>query len=84
MIDFTTDLPESEENTAVLVVVDRFSRGIKLVALPALPSALEVAEILFNQVFRYYGIPQDIVSDQDPQFISRVWCTFMEKLIKYQ
>lgn len=42
----------------------RFSHGIKLVVLPALPFALEVAEIMFNQVFKYYGIPEDIVSNQ--------------------
>ncbi len=32
--------------------------------------------MLFNSIFRTYGIPEDIVSDRGPQFISRVWDAF--------
>ncbi len=39
-----------------------------------------MAELLFNRVFRYYGIPEDIVSDRGPQFISRVWKAFFSLL----
>ncbi|KAK3555866.1 hypothetical protein QTP86_029823 [Hemibagrus guttatus] len=42
--------------------------------------ALETAEALFNNVFRHFGIPEDIVSDRGPQFISRVWCGFFRML----
>lgn len=34
----------------------------------------------FHQVFHYYGIAEDIVSDRGSQFISRVWRAFIEKL----
>ncbi|KAK3545960.1 hypothetical protein QTP70_017100 [Hemibagrus guttatus] len=37
---------------------------------------MEAAELLFNQVFRYFGIPEGIVSDRGPQFVSRVWRAF--------
>ncbi len=33
-----------------------------------------------NQVFRYYGLPDDIVSDRGPQFTSRVWSAFFKSL----
>ena len=36
--------------------------------------------MLFEQVFRHYGLPEDIVSDRGPQFTSRVWKAFMGKL----
>ncbi len=72
-IDFVTDLPNSDGNTCVFVTVDHFSKACKLVPLSGLPTALEMAEILFNHVFWNYGIPEDIVSDRGPQFISRVW-----------
>lgn len=71
-IDLITNLPtpiKSEGYTTVLTVADRFSHGIKLVLVPTLPSYLEVEEILFNQVFRYYGIPEDIVNDRGPQLM---------------
>ncbi|KAI2663386.1 Transposon Tf2-11 polyprotein [Labeo rohita] len=38
------------------------------------------AEFMFNIIFRYYGIPEDTVSDRGPQFISRVWKAFLKPL----
>ncbi len=72
-IDFITDLPNSLGNTTILTIVDQFSKACRLIPLPKLPSALETAELLCNQVFRYYGLPDDIISDRGPQFTSRVW-----------
>ncbi|KAI2645339.1 Transposon Tf2-6 polyprotein [Labeo rohita] len=58
----------------------RFSKFYRLLPLKGLPTALETAETLFNHVFRYYGIPENIVSDRGPQFISRVWKSFFKLL----
>ncbi len=79
-IDFVTDLTESEGKTCVLVAVDRFSKACKLIPLRGLPSALETAEHLFQQVFRNFGVPENIVSDRGPQFISHVWKAFFRLL----
>uniref|UniRef100_A0A4W5JZM3 Gypsy retrotransposon integrase-like protein 1 n=1 Tax=Hucho hucho TaxID=62062 RepID=A0A4W5JZM3_9TELE len=79
-VDFLTDLPPSQGNTTILVVVDRFSKSYRLLPMPGLPTALQTAEALFHHVFRHYGIPEDIVSDRGPQFTSRVWRAFMEHL----
>ncbi len=76
-VDFITDLPPSNGNTCILVIVDRFSKSCHLLPFKGLPTAIETAENLFNQVFRYFGIPEDIVSDRGPQFISRVWKPFL-------
>lgn len=54
-------------------VVHQFSKALWLIPLPGLPSALETAEIVFKQVFQYYGILEDIVSDRGVQFTSQVW-----------
>lgn len=79
-VDFISDLPNSNSYTCVLVVVDRFSKACRLIPLKGLPSAMETAEALFNQVFRNYGLPEDIISDRGPQFISRVWKAFFRLL----
>ncbi len=79
-IDFITDLPLSGGHTTILTVVDRFSKTCRFVPLPKLPTALETAEALCNYVFRFYGLPEDIVSDRGPQFTSRVWSAFCQKL----
>uniref|UniRef100_A0A8C9RLK8 Integrase catalytic domain-containing protein n=1 Tax=Scleropages formosus TaxID=113540 RepID=A0A8C9RLK8_SCLFO len=75
-LDFLVDLPASEGKTVVLSVVDCFSKACRLIPLPKLPNVLEVAEILFEQVFRLKGLPEDIVSDRGSQFTSQVWKAF--------
>ncbi|KAL0161744.1 hypothetical protein M9458_045469, partial [Cirrhinus mrigala] len=79
-IDFITDLPNSQGNTVILTISDRFSKACRLIPLMKLPSALETAEVLCNQVFRLYGLPDDIVSDRGPQFTSRLWSSFFRLL----
>ncbi len=41
---------------------------------------MKMAEQMFNHVFRYFGIPEDIVSDRGPQLIYRVWKNFLKLL----
>ncbi|KAK3545647.1 hypothetical protein QTP70_009097 [Hemibagrus guttatus] len=79
-VDFLTDLPDSGGYTTVLVVVDRFSKGCKLIPLKGLPSAMQTAEALFLHVFRNFGLPEDIVSDRGSQFTSRVWGALCARL----
>lgn len=79
-LDFVTDIPESLSNTIILVVLDQFSCSLHLIPLPVLPTAFETMELVFNHMFRYYSISDDIVSDRWVQFTSRVWFMFMEKL----
>uniref|UniRef100_A0A8K9XKM7 Integrase catalytic domain-containing protein n=1 Tax=Oncorhynchus mykiss TaxID=8022 RepID=A0A8K9XKM7_ONCMY len=79
-VDFLTDLPPSQGNTTILVVVDHFSKSCRLLPLPGLPTALQTGEALFTHVFRHYGVPEDIMSDRGSQFTSRIWKAFMERL----
>ncbi|KAK3507794.1 hypothetical protein QTP70_000406 [Hemibagrus guttatus] len=79
-VDFITDLPNSRTHTCIFVIVDRFSKACHLLPLKGPPTAMEAAELLFNQVFHYFGIPEDIVSDRGPQFVSRVWRAFFTRL----
>ncbi|KAL0202690.1 hypothetical protein M9458_000708, partial [Cirrhinus mrigala] len=79
-VDFITDLPSSHGHTTILTVIDRFSKGCRLIPLPKLPTAMETAETLCDSVFRFYGLPEDIVSDHGPQFTSRLWTSFFHLL----
>ncbi|KAK3574835.1 hypothetical protein QTP86_018424 [Hemibagrus guttatus] len=79
-VDFLMDLPDSGGHTAVLVMVDRFSKGCKLIPLKGLPSAMQTAEALFLHVFRNFGLPEDIVLDWGSQFTSRVWGSLCARL----
>lgn len=75
-LDFVSGLPISNSNSVILTIVDHFSKAVHNVPLPKLPPALETAQLLVQRVFRFYGIPQDIVSDRGPQFISQAWKAF--------
>lgn len=75
-IDFLTYLPKSQAFTTVVVVIDRFSKSCKSLPLKSLPTAMEI----FENVFRHYGLPEDIVSDRGPQFTSQVWSEFCKQL----
>ncbi|KAL0194728.1 hypothetical protein M9458_008300, partial [Cirrhinus mrigala] len=77
-VDFVTNLPNSEGNTCILVTVDRFSKSCKFILLKGLSTALETAEHLFQHIFRNYELPEEIVSDRGPQFISHIWKAFFK------
>ncbi|KAK1787905.1 hypothetical protein P4O66_016386 [Electrophorus voltai] len=69
-VDFITDLLTSEVNMVVLTVVDRFSKMVQFIPLAAVPTTLEMADLLFCPVFCQLGLPEDIVSERGPQFTS--------------
>ncbi|KAK3557959.1 hypothetical protein QTP86_004642 [Hemibagrus guttatus] len=80
-VDFLTDLPDSGGFMGImLVVVVLFSKGSKLVPLKGLPTAMQMADAMFCHVFRNFGLTEDIVSDQGPQFTSRVWRALCARL----
>lgn len=53
-----------------------FFKACQFILLKKLPTVIETAEIMFNHVFHNFGLPEDIVSDRGPQFISHVWKSF--------
>ncbi|KAK3549685.1 hypothetical protein QTP86_006855 [Hemibagrus guttatus] len=65
---------------AVMVVVDRFSKGCKLVPLKGLPTAMQMVEAMFCHVFWNFGLPKDVVSDRGPQFTSQAWGSLCARL----
>jgi len=72
-LDFVSGLPPSRGYTFILVVVDRFSKGIHLGALPSHYISYKVAELFVSIVCKLHGLPRSIVSDRDPLFISHFW-----------
>ncbi|KAL0165649.1 hypothetical protein M9458_037493 [Cirrhinus mrigala] len=72
-VDFATGLPNSGGDTCILIIVDRFSKS-------DYPQQWKPPSSCLTTFFRYFGIPEDIVSDRGPQFISRVWRAFFKLL----
>jgi len=77
-IDIIGPLPRSEDKDTILVVVDRFSKIIRLMATTTSISSSKVARIYWDNIWKMHGIPKKIISDREPQFAS----TFMGELCK--
>ncbi|SJK96774.1 uncharacterized protein ARMOST_00020 [Armillaria ostoyae] len=77
-VDMVTGLPDSNGHNALLVVVDRFSKAIILVPCNIELSAEGWARILRDHVYARHGMPQVVISDRGPQFVS----AFMKELYR--
>jgi hypothetical protein len=73
-MDFVGPLPKtSSEHDFLLVVVDKFSKTVHLVACTQKVTASEVALLVYDHVVRLHGFPETIVSDRDSRFTSNFW-----------
>ena len=72
-LDVITGLSAYHGHTVILVIVDRFSKGVHLGTLPTAHTALAVASLFVDIVVKLHGTPRSLVSDRDPLFISRFW-----------
>ena len=77
-MDFIIQLPKSAGFTAILVIVDRFSKLGHFEALKPGFTVKEVARVFIRFVVKLHGFPLTIVSDCDPLFLSRFWRNLFE------
>ena len=54
-------LPLSDGFTPIMVIVNRLSKSCCFIPLSGLPTSLQVAEAIFQQVVRHYGLLEEIV-----------------------
>jgi len=78
-MDFITELPVSEDCDQLWVVIDRFTKMAHFVPLRE-KGAADLAKIFAREIWRFHGLPTDIVSDRDSRFTSEVWQELLKKL----
>jgi hypothetical protein len=69
-MDFITRLHRVLGRDCIYVVVDRLTKFAHFFVIPTDYKAVQVAELFFREVFRLHGLPRQIVSGRDGQFIS--------------
>ena len=80
-MDFITHLlTMNNGHDAVVVFVDRMTKMIKVEPTTTTASAPDIAQIFFKTIFRNYGLPQVMISDRDPKFMSHFWQTLFKTL----
>lgn len=72
-MDFMERLLKSKGKDVIMVVIDRFSKYAHYIALSHLYSALTVAKLFIDNVYKLLGLPASIISDRDPMFYRRFW-----------
>ena len=72
-MDFITDLPKSEENNAILMVIDRLTKMAHFIPCTKVINARQFSELFIREIFRLHGLPKDIITDQGLVFTSELW-----------
>ena len=72
-IDLITGLPESNGFTAIAIFIEKLTKMVHLAGYKKEVTAMEYAQIFVDNVFRLHGLPEVIISDQDPCFTGKLW-----------
>ena len=80
-MDLITGLPQKKGYNAILTIVDQ---GCSRAAI-FLPCSTEItgpgiAQLYFDHVYRWFGLPDKIISDRDPRFTSHFGRALTKKL----
>jgi len=69
-MDFITDLPKSEGNDAILIVIDRLTKMAHFLPCDKEMDARQFSELFMREIFRLHGLPKDIITDRGSIFTS--------------
>ncbi|PIL23014.1 hypothetical protein GSI_14321 [Ganoderma sinense ZZ0214-1] len=83
-IDFVGPLPGSSnrhgEFDMICVIIDLLTSMVHLVPTKQTYGAVEMAEVVFEHVYKLHGLPERIISDRDSLFTSTFWRALHERL----
>ena len=73
-MDFLGPLPISrQKNNMILVVIDWLTKMAHFIPTTSNVTSKKTAELFVEYIFRYHGLPENIVSDWDPKFTTNFW-----------
>jgi hypothetical protein len=80
-MDFVTNLPQSENgNTCIWVAIDYLTKYCILEPIHHTLTAQEFGKLFHNRFFRYFGVPEVLISDNDKLFTSDFWKSLAKQL----
>ena len=76
--DFIVKLPSSGGFDAIMVVVDKNTKLAHFIPTTEIINSNETAMLYLHHVWKHHGIPNEMISDRVPGFVSK----FMRRLYK--
>lgn len=72
-MDFIEGLPKSKGKIIIWVVVDKLTKYSHFMSLSHPYTGTDIAKVFMDQVYKLHGLPEDIISDRNLIFTSKVW-----------
>lgn len=72
-MDFVEGLPTSDRFNAILVIIDKFSKYGHFIPIHHPYTAIHIAKLFLDNVYKLHGLPRAIITDRDPIFTSTLW-----------
>ena len=69
-MDFVFGLPLCKGVNGIMTVVDRATKRVTLIPVHESVTAAGAADLFLQWVVRCYGMPQEVIADWDPHFMS--------------
>ena len=77
-VDLIMELPQSHGYDSILVAMDCFSKWVHFIATMSNITSLGVAQLFRDSIWKLHRLPEEVISDRGPQFMSN----FMHGLSK--
>jgi transposase InsO family protein len=79
-MDFITKLPISGGYDSIMVVIDLLSKVTHFIPCKETYTAEQLARLFRANIFKLHGMPEKIISDRGPTFVSEFWRKLMHSL----
>jgi len=83
-MDFITDLPKSEEDDTILVVIDQLTKMSHLIPCSKDQNVQQFANLFMKEIVRLHRLPHDIITARGTLYTSDLWKETTRKLVVEQ